>query len=140
MVKTSLIYFDTVVNSGKYGTLRGLCAFIIIIPFFLPLWCVFKSKLKHKIWSTILLALALCSAIGVQLPGSYWDSALYAGLIGAVISVGFICIRTMVDDYKEDPKDNDHMLWTIVPYLCLCLICAALFTRYMSLKFDLYHS
>ena len=144
MVVTSLIYFDNPVNSGIYGTLRGLVSFPIILLFGIPFLCLCRGAAVHKIWSLILLSLALCSAIGVQLPKGYGECILYAGLIGLVVSVGFICIRTLFDGYADSieasEKENkrDHLIWLSIPYLCVCLIVSAVCTHAVSKRFDLY--
>ena len=140
MVKTTLIYFDTPTNSGKFGTLRGFFSILIILPLLGPVIHLSKAKPGHKAWTTILLSLALCSAIGVQLSKSYKESILYAGLIGLVISIGFICITVYMDDYKDRGEKNNHYTWLSIPYLCATLILSAIFTHFVSNKLNLYRS
>mgnify|MGYP001437538326 CR=1 FL=1 len=138
MVKTQLIFFDDVVQSGKFGTLRGLCALLIILPFMIPVAVWSNASRCHKMWTVLLASLALCSAIGVQLSGSYIESIVYASLIGLVISSVFICIKVLMFGYEE--VKNKHLMWISIPYLIVCLICAALFTHWMSTTCGLYGS
>ena len=90
-MKTELIFFDSFNNSMK-GTTRGLIAFISLIIFDF-IWFSLSSKTVYKsitkkpinIYAAILVYLVICSAIGVQLPKSYFEALVYGLLVGFVI-------------------------------------------------------
>ena len=74
-MKTELVFFSSLRDS-KFGTTRGVVAFLFLFVGLMP-W------LKCHEWGWhILLCLALCSAIGVQLPCNYTTAGVYGLLIG----------------------------------------------------------
>lgn len=77
-MKTQLIFFSDRVQSGIYGTSRGLAAFIVIVA-------SMYLFLKKVGWSHLLLALAMCSAVAVQLPKKYQEVVTYNSLVTAVL-------------------------------------------------------
>lgn len=94
---TKLIFFDTFENSKK-GIIRGLIAFISLIIFDI-IWFSLSSKYtavynsvkdnnilsKRNIIPIFLIYLIMCSAIAVQLPGSFKEALVYGLLVGFVI-------------------------------------------------------
>ena len=131
-MKTELIFFDSLRNSGYLGTMRGFFAFVVIMSMMIPVILITKKYSIHSVWSTLLGALVLCSAIGVQLPSSYKEVVAYSGLIGLAISVFCICTDVFYRGYSS------HKMWLLVPYVCTVSILSALFTRYISQKYGFY--
>lgn len=131
-MRTQLIFFDTKYNSGVLGTLRG-CAAIgpILLP--LALWAR-SSDLSPvgKVLTVTVVSLVLCSAIGVQLPKSYRESAVYASLVASVVSVCFVCGASLAHgEFRAS-------YLSVIPAAVATLVVSALTTRALSLRFRLY--
>jgi hypothetical protein len=104
---TELVFFDNIHESAM-GTLRGFIAACIIVPI-TALW---YGWLRQKIWknkenyrasttvviSTILVYLLVVSAIGVQIPNSFGNAAVYGALVGLVVFGCMSLISVMVID------------------------------------------
>lgn len=104
-MRTELIFFDSINESAK-GTLRGLIAALVLVP----ITAVWYGWLRQKIWpqnsenrvnatviiSTILVYLLTVSAIGVQIPSSVSNAAVYSALVGLVIFGCMSLISVMV--------------------------------------------
>ena len=133
-MKTQLILFDSLQNSGVLGTLRG-CFAIIPIIISIGLYAFYTQQSNWKKWlAVILISLALCSAIGVQLPANYKECITYGALIGLVVSVCFVCGMILFNIKVQ----KQHLL--TIPILSLVLILSAFITRAASLRFRLYGS
>lgn len=106
-MRTELIFFDNVHESAK-GTLRGFLAALVLVP----ITAIWYGWIRNKIWpktkeykasttviiSTILVYLLAVSAIGVQLPSSVENVAVYSALVGLVIFGCISLVNVMVID------------------------------------------
>ena len=88
MTTSTIVYFGSLADSKK-GLQRTLVAFFVLwaIMFFL-----YKSKAQNTsivklAIASFAIALVLVSALGVQLPKSLKEAALYGALVGFVVSV-----------------------------------------------------
>ena len=124
-MKTILIYFDSLQNSGVFGTLRGLCAFLVIMILLIPI-----VGSVSTLWSLALFALAVCSAIGVQLPSSYLDSVVYSALVSLVICVTYCCLCNLLQVNYIDI----YQTLVFLTYIVLVIIVAAVVTRFVASK------
>lgn len=85
MVKSNLVFFGTQQDS-RLGTLRGLMSFpLFVITIGLLLLLSSKGEVSKKVLATLMIALVMCSAIGVQLPKTCFEAGLYGGLVGLVV-------------------------------------------------------
>ena len=88
-----------------------------------------KVPIVNKIGGVFLIALVLCSGIGVQLPKNYHSAILYGALVGLVVgsTVSGLALATSKDPSKIE-------LWSIVifPLITgpLAALTFALSTRY----------
>lgn len=132
-MRTQLIFFDTKYNSGVLGTLRG-CAAIgpILLPLALWAWSSDLSPVG-KVLTVTVVSLALCSAIGVQLPKSYRESAVYASLVASVVAVCFVCGASLA---HGEFRASSYL--PVIPAAVATLVASALTTRALSLRFRLY--
>ena len=85
MVKSTIVYFGSLAESKK-GLQRTLIAFFVM---WICLFFMFKSRssISKVAVASAATALVLVSAIGVQLPRSLKEAALYGALVGLVVSV-----------------------------------------------------
>ena len=104
-MRTELVFFDNIHESTK-GTLRGFIAACVVVPI-TALW---YGWIRQKIWkqteeykasltvviSTALVYLLVVSAIGVQVPDSIGNAAVYSGLVGLVVFGCMSLISVMV--------------------------------------------
>tara|TARA_B100001094_G_C18090755_1_gene750283 strand:+ start:428 stop:784 length:357 start_codon:yes stop_codon:yes gene_type:complete len=84
-MKTTVVYFDSK-EEGIKGTLRGLIASTLLFPTFF-----FQQKFNLKFYLSNFL---LSSAIGVQIPASPEEAAVYALLVGVVVFGSIFCFTT----------------------------------------------
>ena len=135
MVKSSLVFFDGM-HQSRLGTARGLVA---IVPILIILSASFLSSEPHtSIWpkacGIALVALMLCSAIGVQLPTSYSVAIIYGLLVGFVVGVCYLGLKLMTGGGLL--REDFYLMFLI---LLSCAVAAAV-TRAFSLRFSLYPS
>ena len=127
-MKTDLVFFDGL-HSSKHGTLRGLIAFILLILisslwFFLTYNCIYKSSVQNlnftvysarTILSCIVIYLLICSALGVQLPSSWYNAFVYGSLVGVVVfGVSNLTIFALVGDYSILTATMDTVFATVM--------------------------
>ena len=127
-MKSQLIFFDTPRNSGRNGTLRGIIALplIIVTLFLYHRFCIPDAPMTVGRWVYYaLFSLALCSAVGVQLPKTYLEAFLYCMLVGLVICTAL---------GTSQPTQN-LLTFLVIP---LGLILSGVITRAMSLQLKLY--
>ena len=92
MVRSEIIFFDTTHNS-ILGTSRGAISFFpLMIIFGLLVTRIDGIEKWRKILSVFIASLVLCSAIGVQLPKTYYQAGLYGLLVGAVVGACIIAV------------------------------------------------
>ncbi len=133
-MKSTLIFFDTRANSTK-GTLRGLVSFVPLL-IFLVLVTKLTTRVKRrgisarKFIACFLLAFFVCSAIGVQLPKSYYESFLYSILVAMTLSITYTSLEYI---FYEQIK-NMFVIFIFV----ILIIFLSLLTRFISIKFNLY--
>jgi len=92
MPTTKLGYFRNLEES-KYGTLRGLIAFILLFISFSSFYLLNKKRLgwSNKPWlRVVLVSVVLCSSLAVQLPTTYPETILYGMLVGFAVSVATV--------------------------------------------------
>ena len=104
-MRTELVFFDDTHESAN-GTLRGFIAACVIVPI-TALW---YGLIRQKIWkpsedykptakiiiSTALVYLLLVSAIGVQVPNTVSNAAVYGALVGLVVFGCMSLVSVMV--------------------------------------------
>ena len=128
MVRTELIFFGSYQDS-LYGTLRGTISFI-------PMFVLF-SYLSNKYVLSGLLALIICSSIGVQLPVSMVDTILYNMLVGFCISTCYICLDHIM---VENPRFGFSKSVSFVCLFTMFIVVLGVMTHLVSVSLDLYHS
>jgi uncharacterized membrane protein len=128
MVLSQIIFFDNHRNS-MLGTKRALLSFVSLLLIFGLITMNKKVPIVNKIGGVFLIALVLCSGIGVQLPKNYHSAILYGALVGLVVgsTVSGLALATSKDPSKIE-------LWSIVifPLITgpLAALTFALSTRY----------
>jgi hypothetical protein len=133
MPKTRLIYFGDS-NDSKYGTLRGAAAFapIFLIMFSASYFqCTSPISTSTRILAVGLASLFLCSAVGVQLPSSYREAALYGGLVGLVVSSCCLCFMSV-------STGSAAAYIVAVPLLTLSVSLVSILTMMISKRFGFY--
>lgn len=106
-MRTDLVFFDSTHESAM-GTLRGFIAACVIVPI-TALWYgwlrqrIWKSSEKYRASATVVISTALVyllvvSAVGVQVPNSFANAAVYGGLVGLVVFGCMSLISVMVID------------------------------------------
>ena len=133
MTQTEIIFFDTTHNS-VLGTCRAAISFF---PLIIILGGLVSSidgigKLR-KIMSVLLASLVLCSAIGVQLPKTYYQAGLYGLLVGLVAGA---CITSVE---MINPNSTKAFVWAIV-VLPIITSLLSLLTFRLATQFNLYPS
>lgn len=106
MVRSEIIFFDTTRNS-MLGTGRAVISFFpMLIIFALLVNGVVNGVEK---WCGIILAsLVLSSAIGVQLPKTYYQAGLYGLLVGVVVGSCITAVEMIT------PKETFPLIWAII--------------------------
>lgn len=135
MARTSLVYFGSA-NDSTLGTARGLIAFVPLSIAFFAVSIVYNSGICTKIWTVLLMSLVLCSAIGVQLPRGRSEAVLYGGLVGLVVGISNLCLRSLA--MGTGALTIIDLL--IVVIMTLVMMGTALVTREVSVRLDLYGS
>lgn len=128
MTTSTIVYFGSLADSKK-GLQRTLVAFFVLwaIMFFL-----YKSKAQNTsiiklAIASFAIALVLVSALGVQLPKSLKEAALYGALVGFVVSVSIASTTSVIFD-----TNLGFTLTTIGGMTSLCSIVASLNYKYFS--------
>jgi len=101
--KTNLIYFGTLENS-KYGTLRSLIAFFLIVVILCIMYLVssfYKRIIKERILGIIILCIAIVSALCVIVPQDDYDAIKYGGSVGAFFSIIVIVSYSEIIDWNS---------------------------------------
>jgi len=131
MSKTELIYFNSFQES-KYGTYRGLIAFIQLFLTLSVFYSINRKRLKlDHIWiRTIIVSLILCSALAVQIPKTYLESVLYGLLVG--FSISAITVNFMKQTY----------IFSILFIVFMTIMCSiiSISTFFLSKKLNLYNN
>ena len=128
MAYTRLVFFGTYSDS-IYGTLRGLISFIPMSILFMVI------SNNNQYVPALLLALTMCSALGVQLPQSFNESLLYGALVGLCISTSYICMSRIL---VQTTRGTIYTELVLVVAFTIFTTLLAIITRFMSLWFDLY--
>ena len=128
MTTSTIVYFGSLADSKK-GLQRTLVAFFVLwaIMFFL-----YKSKAQNTsivklAIASFAIALVLVSALGVQLPKSLKEAALYGALVGFVVSVSIASTTSVLFD-----TNLQFALTTVAGMTALCSILASLNYKYFS--------
>ena len=135
MVLSQLVFFDTKRNS-KLGTERALISFIPLVFIFSVISLVIGKDVPiwRKICGVLLLALVLCSAIGVQLPKDYSSAILYGSLVGFMVGASILGLALATNE--TPPK---LALWSMsIIFIPLIMGLMAVLTFSLSTHWDLY--
>ena len=135
MVSSNLVFFGTHQDS-RLGTLRTLFSFplfVIVVGLLLLLSSKGEGTMK-KVVATLMIALVMCSAVGVQLPKTCFEAGLYGGLVGLVVG-------TVVSAFSlvYAPDAPIIMRWSIL-ILPLLTIPITLVSYALSKHFNFYPS
>jgi len=131
MPTTEIVFFNGW-ESSKKGLGRGLISFI---PIFIFSSLYYKYKGNTSFTSVFFISLAMCSAIGVQLPSSLRESYLYGGSVGLLVSLVIVSHLYTIPDGQERSKVKN--VFFIICITILCSIISTL-TWKLSNKFNLY--
>lgn len=99
-MQIELIFFDSQYNSGL-GTKRALIALVPVTLLFLIL-TTFNKYNTISFWKNLLPIFLIISALGVQIPQSKSQSAVYGALVGFVIfgTIGSLYSTDFMDFLK----------------------------------------
>jgi len=132
MTRSELVFFDSAHNS-RLGTARAAISFFPMLVIFSLLVVATNKKVTWRtVIGVILLSTWLCSAIGVQLPKTYKQAALYGFLVGSVAGA---CVTAVALITLTDPPKT--ILWSIV-VLPLITCPLAILTLWVSNRLNLY--
>jgi hypothetical protein len=132
MVETKLIFFSTWAESQK-GIVRGSISFFPLLTLLIA-WDLFShdtgsSWVRYLIM--VLLALVLCSAIGVQQPHGNRDALLYGALVGLCVAVSYCCLHYLYSDCGDISSYYSYVVSTVGIMILLSFL--AYLTRRMLL-------
>ena len=133
MPNTRLIYFGDS-NDSKYGTLRGSVAFAPIFLVLLGASYFYRTppvSTSARILAVGLASLFLCSAVGVQLPSSSSEAALYGGLVGLVVSSCCVCFM-----FVNTGSSTAYI--AAIPLIILTVSLTSVLTMKVSKRFGFY--
>jgi hypothetical protein len=125
MVKSELIYFGNPADSAS-GMKRALPCFLLLmtvlsVVFFRNSELIKRSK-KITFVTVFALSVVLCSALGVQLPKSAYEAALYGFLVGCVTGVSYFCLTYLNVGYVFTARNYITVLLLIVSMSSTALI------------------
>lgn len=125
MVKSTIVYFGSLAESKK-GLQRTLIAFFVM---WICLFFMFKSRssISKVAVASAATALVLVSAIGVQLPRSLKEAALYGALVGLVVSVSIAATAAVMFS-----ASMEFAATVVVGLTALCSLIASLNFKYFS--------